>query len=104
MLPSHMDLFAPSALFASTEQCKPNPASNLCLAFLPLCFHNDMNCSPRNPHVLITIQNTLPYTPQSSKIPSSRKALTGRKYHIAGSLALDESDELVENFGTCRAV
>jgi hypothetical protein len=36
--------------------------------FLPLCFDNDTNCSPRNPRVLITIQIPLPYTPILPKI------------------------------------
>jgi len=37
------------------------------LSKLSLCFDNDINCSPRNPFSLITIQNALPYTPASPK-------------------------------------
>jgi hypothetical protein len=51
--PAQSDVFRPSTL-------KNLPAANA--QFLPLCFDNDMNCSPRNPFALITIQIPLPYT------------------------------------------
>ena len=41
---------------------------------LPLCFDNDMNCSPRKPFALITIQIALPCTP--SAIPPSSFSIT----------------------------
>jgi hypothetical protein len=47
---------------------KNGPATNA--HFLPLCFDNDTNCSPRNPLVLITIQIPLPYTSQPCRISS----------------------------------
>ena len=79
MLAWNMDLFVPSSPVAPHIPRDPKSASDLCRVILPLCFDNDTNCSPRNPRVLITIQNTLPYTSHPAKISIPTKAPIGRK-------------------------
>jgi hypothetical protein len=79
---------------------------DLCSPKLPLCFDNDMNCSPRNPFSLITIQNALPYTPASPPNHHPEKFSPGPEWLLTRTFRMLYSIKAapISSLGSCKPI